>query len=68
MTDKESKVYKEMKEMAANRFDEFLELAGVDLTKFVVCSKKKEGKTLSQIATIAKVTKSKAQRICKVCP
>ena len=65
---KEEQIDKELQEMAFNRWEEFKQLTGLDITNFIICNEKKKGKSLNQIAITARVTKSKVQRVCKVCP
>lgn len=61
-------IEKELQEMAVFKWDKFVELVGLDVTKFVICNKKKSGKSIRQIATSVGMGRDKVHRICRVCP
>lgn len=55
-------------EMAINQWEDFKKLVNIDSTNFVICIKKKEGKSIRQISSITKVPKTTVSRICNTCP
>lgn len=61
-------VDRELRELALSNWDAFKKLTGVDDTKFRICQERRAGKSYSQIAIAVKVHRSKAQRVCQVCP
>ena len=64
MTDKE----RELRELALTRWDDFVVLVGLDVSDYEICIKRKEGKSVRQIARSVAKSKSKVHRICQVCP
>ena len=68
MTANEQEVDRQLREIALTDWNKFKEITGLDLTKFLVCAKRKEGKSLNQISQITKIHRSSVNRICKTCP
>lgn len=59
---------RQLQEMALTNWEEFKRLTGVDTTNFIICSKRKEGKSIRQIALIVSRNRDKVHRVCKICP
>ena len=58
----------ELRELALTNWTEFKKLTGIDETNFRICQKKKEGKSIRQIAAIVRVGRDRVHRVCKACP
>jgi hypothetical protein len=63
-----SSVDKELRELALRDWDQFKRITGIDTLRFTICTKRKQGKSLTHIALSTNVSRSKVQRVCKVCP
>lgn len=58
----------QLRELALTDWSKFKKLTGLDESKFIICMKKDEGKSISQIATHVRRSRSAVGRVCKVCP
>lgn len=54
--------------LALTDWEQFKALTGVDETKFIICMKKGEGKSVTQIAQSVKKSRSAVHRVCVKCP
>lgn len=59
---------KKLIKLAADNFDEFCLIAGVDKTQAFVCIERKKGKSIRQIQISSGIPRSTIGDICKKCP
>lgn len=59
---------RQLRELAMTRWDDFKKLTGLDVTNFIICMGRAEGKSYNQISIATKVHKEKVRRVCRICP
>lgn len=59
---------RQLQELAVTDWANFKLLTGVDSTNYMICVKKKAGKSIRQIAHSLSINRDKVHRVCRVCP
>lgn len=67
MTPAEQNIDKKLRELAVTDWEKFKSVTGLDLTTYTICTMRKEGKSLQQIANSQKMSKRQVQYACEKC-